>query len=134
MVKYDDDYFEEKFNKINYYKNILIIESNLHGYDYIRGQLRLLIDELFEGIEFNKLSRIEEFTLEELALYDGKEGRLAYVAIKGTVYDVTSPNFWINGMHAGHKAGSDLTKVYEQTHKDSGILEKLRIVGVLKDK
>lgn len=133
MVEYCDKYFKERFDKINYYKNLLIIQRNLQEYNYIKDNLKLLSDELFVGIEFNKLNRIHEFTLKELEFYDGTDGRLAYVAINGNVYDVTSEKLWINGIHGGHKAGTDLTKEYKQIHEGSGILEKLRIVGVLKE-
>jgi membrane-associated progesterone receptor component len=30
-----------------------------------------------------------EISLEELATYDGKEGRAVYLAVRGTVFDVT---------------------------------------------
>jgi predicted heme/steroid binding protein len=33
---------------------------------------------------------MKEFTLEELAEFDGREGRAAYVAYEGVVYDITT--------------------------------------------
>lgn len=51
-----------------------------------------------------------ELTLEELAKYDGQEGRPAYVAVDGIIYDVTNVKPWAGGKHNGFQAGKDLTK------------------------
>lgn len=48
-------------------------------------------------------------TLEELAEFDGQEGRDAYIAVDGNIYDVTNSNKWQNGNHNGYQAGQDLT-------------------------
>lgn len=50
------------------------------------------------------------FTLEELHHFDGKEGRPAYIAYKGKVYDVSGSRLWKDGSHARkHLAGHDLS-------------------------
>jgi predicted heme/steroid binding protein/uncharacterized membrane protein len=49
-------------------------------------------------------------TLEELPRFDGREGRPAYVAYRGTIYDMTKSRLWKNGSHlTKHAAGNDLT-------------------------
>lgn len=49
-------------------------------------------------------------SLTQLSEYDGKNGRKAYFAYEGRVYDVTLSKFFKNGDHpGGHKAGTDLT-------------------------
>lgn len=48
-------------------------------------------------------------TIEELAQYDGKDGRKAYVAVDGIIYDMTNSIPWRLGMHNGFQAGNDLT-------------------------
>ncbi len=54
---------------------------------------------------------MQEFTLDELARYDGKNGQPAYVAYQGTVYDVSESPMWAEGEHEGmHFAGHDLTE------------------------
>jgi predicted heme/steroid binding protein len=54
---------------------------------------------------------MKEFTLEELAEFDGKDGRPAYVAYEGGVYDVTESAMWGDGDHEGaHEAGRNLTE------------------------
>jgi predicted heme/steroid binding protein len=49
-------------------------------------------------------------TIEELAQYDGKDGRKAYVAVDGIIYDMTDSSAWRLGMHNGFQAGKDLTE------------------------
>lgn len=73
-----------------------------------------------------------ELTPEELAKFDGKEGRPAYVAVRGFIYDVTPyiNATWAEGIHFGILAGTDATKDFDTCHNHS-VLEKLKIVGKL---
>jgi predicted heme/steroid binding protein len=74
----------------------------------------------------------KEFTLEELGQYDGKDGRPAYVAYKGKVYDVTGSYLWVDGDHQGeHAAGRDLTAEIGNAPHGEEELERVRLVGVL---
>ena len=62
---------------------------------------------------------MKEFTLEELAEFDGQDGRPAYVAYEGVVYDVTESAMWVDGDHEGqHVAGRDLTAEHEDAPHD----------------
>ncbi len=72
------------------------------------------------------------FTMEELAEYDGQDGRPAYVAVDGLVYDVTDNEMWEGGSHpGGHQASEELTtELLESPHGD-GVLEVLEVVGRL---
>ena len=45
------------------------------------------------------------FTREELAKFNGQNGQPAYVAISGTVYDVSNKAAWKGGKHHGNEAG-----------------------------
>jgi len=55
-------------------------------------------------------TRLREFTAQELAEYDGREGRPAYVAFGGTVYDVSTSPLWKKGTHfKRHLPGADLS-------------------------
>ena len=56
------------------------------------------------------LGNLREFTLEELAEYNGEDGKDAYVAVDGIVYDVTYAGPWRGGIHNGFTAGRDLTE------------------------
>jgi predicted heme/steroid binding protein/uncharacterized membrane protein len=59
------------------------------------------------GPDKNKLG---EFTTQELAEYDGTDGKPVYVAFGGTVYDVSNSPLWNKGTHfRRHLPGTDLT-------------------------
>lgn len=75
---------------------------------------------------------MKEFTEEELAQYDGKNGNLVYVAYKGKVYDVTESFLWRNGIHQVlHNAGVDLTDALEQAPHRDDVFEKFPVIGVI---
>lgn len=76
-------------------------------------------------------SEIKEYTLQELAQYNGKNGK-AYVAYQGQVYDVSNSAYWINGSHKGCNAGTDLTDKMGKTPHGAGILKGYPVVGTLK--
>ncbi|MCX7794198.1 MAG: CopD family protein [Thermodesulfovibrionales bacterium] len=72
----------------------------------------------------------EEFTLEELQYFDGKEGRPAYIAYRGKVYDLSGSRLWKDGSHARkHLAGNDLTDALKTApHGEEHVL-RMPVVG-----
>lgn len=67
---------------------------------------------------------MKEFTLEDLKQFDGQDGRPAYVAYKGMVYDLTESSMWDGGDHEGmHAAGRDLTVEHEDAPHDEHVLD-----------
>jgi predicted heme/steroid binding protein len=71
------------------------------------------------------------FTLQQLATYNGKDGKPAYIAVDGIVYDVTDVKAWRKGEHNGGKAGTDISvKINRAPHKRK-VIEKLKKIGVL---
>ena len=52
---------------------------------------------------------MRKFTKETLSNYNGKNGRPAYIAFNGTVYDVTNNTHWLNGENNGIHAGCDVS-------------------------
>jgi predicted heme/steroid binding protein len=72
-----------------------------------------------------------QFTLSQLALYNGKNGAKAYIAISGIVYDVTNVAQWRNGAHNGYQAGVDLTAAFANSPHSASILAGLSKVGTL---
>lgn len=65
-----------------------------------------------------------EFTLDDLKQYDGRDGRRAYVAYEGVVYDVTDSSMWDGGDHVGaHEAGADLTAAHDDAPHDVHIVD-----------
>jgi predicted heme/steroid binding protein len=78
------------------------------------------------------LSTERKFTVEELKRYDGKDGRPAYIAYKGKVYDVTEDFLWTGGDHQGeHAAGRDLTEDMALAPHGDDVVERVKLVGVL---
>ena len=73
----------------------------------------------------------QTFTLQQLANYDGKNGKPAYVAVNGRIYDVTNNGAWAAATHFGLTAGKDLTSDFASCHKGQHKLGKLPIVGRL---
>lgn len=52
---------------------------------------------------------MKKFTRETLSNYNGKNGRPAYIAVNGTVYDVTNNSQWTNGEYHNIMAGQDVS-------------------------
>ena len=78
-------------------------------------------------------TEMKEYTLGELAKYNGKNGTI-YVAYKGQVYDVSSDSYlWKDGSHEGCTAGKDITEEMDKTPHGAEILKKYPVVGTLKE-
>ncbi len=72
------------------------------------------------------------FKRDELATFDGSDGRPIYVAAEGKVYDVTGSHLWAGGRHMGvHGAGNDLSEGLQNAPHDSEVLSRFPVVGVL---
>lgn len=65
-----------------------------------------------------------ELTPDQLSPFDGKEGRPAYIAYKGMIYDISSSRLWKNGQHMmKHHAGTDLTDMLKNApHGEDKVL------------
>jgi len=72
------------------------------------------------------------FTVEELSQYDGKEGRAAYIAYGGKVYDVSRSFLWRGGRHqVVHLAGMDLTSALRRAPHGADVLKSFPVIGIL---
>ncbi len=77
---------------------------------------------------------LKEFTLAELAEYHGAEGRRAYIAFKGRVYDVSDSALWAGGEHmVVHLAGRDLTGEFAEAPHGEEVFQRYPQVGVLRE-
>jgi predicted heme/steroid binding protein len=75
---------------------------------------------------------MRKFTEEELKKYDGRNGRRAYVACRGIIYDVTGSFLWKDGKHqVAHPAGRDLTVEIKTAPHGMDLLKKFPVVGRL---
>lgn len=73
------------------------------------------------------------FTLAELKNFDGQDGKPAYIAVSGVVYDVTDVKAWSGASHHGFKAGNDVTAGLAHSPHGDRVLAKLPVVGKLAD-
>jgi len=70
------------------------------------------------------LSDSSDMALQELSAFDGEDGRPAYIAFKGKIYDVGNSKLWQSGNHMKrHQAGTDLTEILSQApHEEDKVL------------
>jgi len=91
---------------------------------------------LFDTVESNLLKSdniMKEFDSEELAGYNGENGKPVYLAYQGYVYDVSDSKLWHGGMHMRrHHAGRDLTADIQAAPHEPDVLERYPKVGILK--
>jgi predicted heme/steroid binding protein/uncharacterized membrane protein len=97
-----------------------------------------LIVTLFIGPRLRKRRHADrtgggDLSPDALSSCDGNEGRPAYIAFKGAVYDVSGSRLWKDGSHLNkHRAGNDLTGFLGSApHGEEKIFSMPR-VGVLK--
>ncbi|HOG16716.1 MAG TPA: cytochrome b5 domain-containing protein [Syntrophales bacterium] len=75
---------------------------------------------------------MKEFDPETVARFDGKEGRPAYIAHRGRVFDVSGSRLWKAGLHMNrHAAGRDLTADMEAAPHGVEVLDRYPQVGTL---
>jgi predicted heme/steroid binding protein len=74
----------------------------------------------------------QDLTAEELSQFDGAEGRPAYVAYGGEIYDVSKGKLWRGGRHVQkHLAGMDLTAALKQAPHGEEKIKGMPLVGKL---
>ena len=74
----------------------------------------------------------KRFTPQELAGFDGSDGKPVYLAYNGVVYDVSASRLWKAGKHMNrHHAGGDMGLELSQAPHDPTVLERFPRVGVL---
>lgn len=78
------------------------------------------------------LAELKKFTIKDLEEYNGKNGKPAYAAYQGKVYDLSQSSLWIGGEHMGmHQAGKDITEELELAPHGEENLERVKQIGVL---
>jgi predicted heme/steroid binding protein len=78
------------------------------------------------------LVELKKFTIKELEEYTGKNGKPAYVAYNGKVYDLSQSGLWGGGEHMGmHHAGKDITEELELAPHEEEVLERVKLIGEL---
>ena len=78
------------------------------------------------------LVELRKFTIEEVEEYNGKNGKPAYVAYQGKVYDLSQSSLWRSGEHMGmHHAGKDITEELELAPHGEEVLGRMTLIGTL---
>ncbi len=75
-----------------------------------------------------------KFTVKQLEEYNGKNGKPAYLAYDGKVYDVSQSDLWSSGDHMGsHHAGKDITEEVDLAPHGEEVLNRknVKLVGTL---
>ncbi|MBN1758567.1 MAG: hypothetical protein JW863_09630 [Chitinispirillaceae bacterium] len=70
-------------------------------------------------------------TAEELAGYNGKNGKPIYVAVDSVIYDFSEVRPWRKGKHNGHSAGKDLSQDIKRSPHKKAVLKKRKKIGRL---
>lgn len=128
--------------EVTYYSQMEAFGVTAYEKNYHQNLIKQRTEELIQQIERfvviaaqqNEPDEREErfFTLEELSSFDGTQGKPAYVAVNGTVYDLSDKIAWAGGNHFGLHAGRDLTEQFMTCHGGMvAMLEQLPIVGYL---
>ncbi len=123
-------------------KNIAIVTfvGLVLGFAMIGGALYWLLGSRDGSSSSSGAAVVDEsvnrsYTLEELALYDGKDGNDCLVAVDGDVYLIEGFALWVAGEHvtSGGRArcGFDLTEVIDESPHGRSKLELLKNVGTL---
>ena len=113
-----------------------VIENAPHGRSVLDGLEvigEIVEEQQEEEEENNQNSGLLQLTLEELAMYDGKDGMDAYIAVDGVIYDVTGIAAWTGGTHNGNMAGTDVSAVINMAPHGRSVLDNLTVVGEIVD-
>lgn len=127
------NFFSDKFKEINQLKISMLFAIDENSKVYYKNRLEKIFDEFSEYEKNSKeTTNMKEFTIEELEEYDGENGKPAYVAIDGIVYDVTNVPKLKEEPHLELEFGTNLTMMFKKCHGDNtGVLIGIPIVGTI---
>lgn len=108
---------------------LLMVSTGLFAVFFVGPRMRRKKAEL-------TVKKEGDLSLAELGQCDGQEGRPAYIAFRGAIYDVSDSRLWKNGNHLNrHPAGIDLTEVLSQApHGDDKVMAMPRVGTLLEEK
>lgn len=110
----------------------MIVDKGYKENEVIGEAIIGVIPESYDEVDTASEPSNKVFTIEELKKYNGQNGNLAYIAVDGTVYDVTNSKKWKVGKHCNVMAGNDLSKEIGASPHGKDALKKVPIVGILK--
>lgn len=149
MTGSSEELLLQKYNKINFYKKMILLSTRENGLGIIKDieMLTIQIEGILDyykqksaekqvkedNVETVFSFRIREFTMKELSTYNGEGDNHAYIAVNGTVYDITGEVALNKIEAAGLKPGTDLSEQFNSGKLSKQLLNNIRIVGVLRD-
>ena len=137
----------DTINEICHYSQMQVFATSVYQKNYFQLQIDEAMNEMIDILlmkqepssihsqsqSIPEAESSKEITMEELLASDGRNGKPAYVAVNGNVYDVSRAIRWAGGTHFGLYAGHDLTEEFMTCHNAMlKILNILPVVGVLK--
>lgn len=76
---------------------------------------------------------MKEFDVEDLAAFNGQDGKPLYIAYRGKVFDVSGSKLWKGGLHMKrHHAGKDLSAELQAAPHNEDVFKRYSQVGILK--
>lgn len=94
----------------------------------VLAKLPIVGKVIYDRVTFDERCA-KEVNINELSNYNGKDGKPPYIAIFGTVYDLTDVDKW---QEKNIKVGCDLTGQYKEVYgNDKSHLKNLKVAGVL---
>lgn len=131
------DFLEEKFIELNKLKGMILTYPEEYKNNLVEVMERVCnqINSYLDEVSFHNKKRDNEMlqlTEKELSLYNGENGMPAYIAVDGTIYDITDVPQLKDKNHLVVKAGADYSEVFKKCHNgDKNILSKLKVVGLI---
>ncbi|MBU5454702.1 cytochrome b5 domain-containing protein [Caproiciproducens sp. MSJ-32] len=134
-----EDFLEKKFIELNELKARLITypkdyrENIIETIKKVCNQIEIYLEKsTFE--RYHKISEFINLSREELKIYDGEEGRPAYIVVDGIVYDVTESEEWKYAKYLGARAGKDYTELFKKGKEECmPMLSNFKVIGVIKE-
>ena len=129
------DFLEEKFIELNKLKSMILTYPEEYKNNLVEVMERVCnqINSYLDEVSFHNKKRdngMLKLTEKELALYNGENGMPAYIAVDGTIYDISNVPQLKDESHLGIKPGADYSELFKKCHNsDKNILSKLKVVG-----
>ncbi|MDK0571953.1 cytochrome b5 domain-containing protein [Clostridium perfringens] len=116
-------------NSVNLGNDITKEFKGCHNADEsVLAKLPIVGKVIYDRVTFDERCA-KEVNINELSNYNGKDGKPPYIAIFGTVYDLTDVDKW---QEKNIKVGCDLTGQYKEVYgNDKSHLKNLKVAGVL---
>ncbi|WP_300259170.1 cytochrome b5 domain-containing protein [Clostridium sp.] len=129
-VTNEEIFKESPHNSLNLGSDITKEFNECHNEnESLLAKLPIVGTVIYDRVTVEEINDINEFNINELSNYNGQNGKPPYIAIFGTVYDLTDVDKW---QEKNIKVGCDLTGEYKEVYgNDKSHLKNLKVAGVL---